>query len=524
MDAKRAKMQLVPPPVAKVTPTNDLKDERADCVVFVSDFATPSGLDAVDKAVADADAIDKSATSQFAVVPSAGVAGGRMVLSNTGPVTRDYDDVRRYSDAAQKGVKRALAAGARKPLLVVHYTAKGALQDLFANHIAVAVTGALAQCYVPLEVREDKTAPTWSATTAEELFVYSLDANTAATVAAIEAARSVSRDLCGGDPERMAPPKFAAYVQELFAGSNVKVTVKEKDDFSDEYPLLEAVARCSRVVERHHPRVVNLEYTGEGPIEKTLFFVGKGITYDTGGADIKAGGIMAGMHRDKGGASSVAGFLYLVSLLKPKNIRVVGKLAVVRNSVGADAYVADEIIHSRAGVRVRVGNTDAEGRMVMADVLCEAKEEALHAPSPHIFTMATLTGHAVRAYGDGYFAAMDNGPARAANIASTIAQKGLEWGDPAEISTVRREDFSFVKKTYLTEDVLQANNAASTNTARGHQYPAAFLTIASGLDKHGINSDQPLPYTHLDIAGSTKMWPTPVSGSPIPALAATFLM
>lgn len=68
-----------------------------------------------------------------------------------------------------------------------------------------------------------------------------------------------------------------------------------------------------------------------------------------------------GMSRDKCGAADVAGFLRVVSILKPKNLKVVGAMAMVRNSVGSNAYVADEIITSRAGVRIRVGNTDAEG-------------------------------------------------------------------------------------------------------------------------------------------------------------------
>ena len=66
--------------------------------------------------------------------------------------------------------------------------------------------------------------------------------------------------------------------------------------------------------------------------------------------------------------------LKIVDELKPSNVAVVGAMSMVRNSVGSDAYVADEIITSRAGVRVRVGNTDAEGRMAMADVLCKVPE------------------------------------------------------------------------------------------------------------------------------------------------------
>ena len=75
------------------------------------------------------------------------------------------------------------------------------------------------------------------------------------------------------------------------------------------------------------------------------------------------------MHRDKGGAAAVASFFYALTKMKPADIRVIGGMAMVRNSVGSEAYLADEIITSRAGVRVRVGNTDAEGRMAMVDVL-----------------------------------------------------------------------------------------------------------------------------------------------------------
>ena len=82
---------------------------------------------------------------------------------------------------------------------------------------------------------------------------------------------------------------------------------------------------------------------------------------------------MAGMSRDKCGSADVAGFMKVVSILKPTNVKVIGAMAMVRNSIGSDAYVADEIITSRAGVRLRVGNTDAEGRMAMVDVLAHMK-------------------------------------------------------------------------------------------------------------------------------------------------------
>lgn len=118
-----------------------------------------------------------------------------------------------------------------------------------------------------------------------------------------------------------------------------------------------------------------MRYNGSGPIEKTIYLVGKGVTYDTGGCDIKAGGVMAGMHRDKCGSAAVAAFLKVVDELRPANVNVVGAMAMVRNSVGSNAYVSDEIVTSRAGVRVRIGNTDAEGRMAMTDVICKVSTE-----------------------------------------------------------------------------------------------------------------------------------------------------
>ena len=72
-------------------------------------------------------------------------------------------------------------------------------------------------------------------------------------------------------------------------------------------------------------------------------------------------------------------------------------------------------------------------------------------------------------------------------------------------------------------EVLQCNNQGSSATARGHQFPAAFLARVSGLDKHGRNSEQPLRYTHLDIAGSAGDLPNQPSGRPIPALCQLFV-
>lgn len=89
-------------------------------------------------------------------------------------------------------------------------------------------------------------------------------------------------------------------------------------------------------MDRHAARVVFLTYEPPQAPKKNLFLVGKGVTYDTGGSDIKSGGIMAGMHRDKCGAAAVAGYFETLDKVKPQNLRVFGALAMVRNSIGTD--------------------------------------------------------------------------------------------------------------------------------------------------------------------------------------------
>merc|ERR1719334_1817493 len=122
----------------------------------------------------------------------------------------------------------------------------------------------------------------------------------------------------------MAAPRVEEYVRAAFQGTNVKVEVQKGQElFEREYPCLAAVNRCASTVPRHDGRVIWLTYKPEGTIKKTVYLVGKGITYDTGGADIKAGGVMAGMSRDKCGAAAAAGFMKTISEMKPPNVKVV---------------------------------------------------------------------------------------------------------------------------------------------------------------------------------------------------------
>ncbi|XP_065103472.1 putative aminopeptidase W07G4.4 [Paramisgurnus dabryanus] len=500
--------------------TSDCKDQNFDGIIVIarSFDQLPNELESLKAPLQDYSAVDCGLGEEVVVVKVPGLPGNRLVFASTGPVNRDYDDVRRFSDAASNGIKRALKAGIQRPLLVCPP------HNSYARNTLAAVLGALQTLYVPLEVRELKSSLHKVSTLGIWVKDQSQGEEIAKLAIALESGRFVCRDIGGSDPERMAAPRVAEYVQAVFKDSPVKVTVvSDLKTLEKEYPCLAAVNRCANTVPRHQARVIKLLYCGEGPIEQTLMLVGKGITYDTGGADIKAGGIMAGMHRDKCGSAAVAGFFQILAKLKPKHLKVVGAMAMVRNSVGSDCYVADELVVSRAGRTIRVGNTDAEGRMVMVDLLCEMKEQALKEVFPQLFTIATLTGHAIRAMGPNYSIIMDNGAAHRSGNALEWQKAGEVLGDLFEVSTIRREDYEFHKGKSEYEEILQSNNLPSSATPRGHQTPAAFLIMASGLDKHGVDSDKPLPYSHIDIAGSSGPFPGVPTGAPILAMATKYL-
>ncbi|KAF8567681.1 hypothetical protein P879_07720 [Paragonimus westermani] len=119
---------------------------------------------------------------------------------------------------------------------------------------------------------------------------------------------------------------------------------------------------------------------------------------------------------------------------------------------------------------------------------------------------------------------MDNGPARLKHVSQELQMSGDRISDLAEISTVRKEDFDFNKGQTEYEDILQCNNLPSSATPRGHQIPAAFLSMASGLDKHGLDSDKPLPFTHVDVAGSAAEIHVQATAAPLMMFASRYVL
>jgi leucyl aminopeptidase len=118
------------------------------------------------------------------------------------------------------------------------------------------------------------------------------------------------------------------------------------------------------------------------------------------------------------------------------------------------------------------------------------------------------------------FIVMDNGPANQSGHAKQLQQIGDNFGQPVEISRLHNEDFRFNKPHTAAADIRQAGNRPSVQTMRGHQIPCAFMIEASGLDKHGIHSKQPIKYSHFDMGSCEGEHPETSFPNPLLALVA----
>ena len=208
-------------------------------------------------------------------------------------------------------------------------------------------------------------------------------------VLALAEALYFGRDLINTPANDLGPAELEAAARELanaFGGS-VKIT-EGSGLLSDNFPMIHAVGRASD----RSPRLIDLRWGSEHVPKVTI--VGKGICFDSGGLDIKPSSAMALMKKDMGGAASALAFALLVMRAKlPMRLRVL--IPAAENSIGGNAYRPGDVLSSRNGMTVEVGNTDAEGRLVLADAISLAEEEA----PDYLVTIATLTGAARVALG-----------------------------------------------------------------------------------------------------------------------------
>jgi len=225
----------------------------------------------------------------------------------------------------------------------------------------------------------------------------------------------LARDLINTPTNDMGPNELEAAFRGLAAHYKAEINVVSGDDLRQNFPLVHTVGRASADA----PRLLEMRWGKKGHRKITL--VGKGVCFDTGGLDIKPASSMLLMKKDMGGAANVMGLALMIMDAKLKvDLRVI--VPVVENSISANAFRPGDIYRSRKGLTVQIDNTDAEGRLILADALAYADEDA----PDLLIDMATLTGAARVALGPDLppFFTDD------AELAQELTEASLETDDP----------------------------------------------------------------------------------------------
>jgi leucyl aminopeptidase len=213
-------------------------------------------------------------------------------------------------------------------------------------------------------------------------------ANRAYVTCAVEAA-CLSRDLVNTPAADMLPDHLEQAARDLAAAHDASFTVTAGDELlRANYPMIHAVGRASASA----PRLIDIKWGRASAPKVTL--VGKGVCFDTGGLDLKPASAMALMKKDMGGAATVLGLAHMIMTVKlPVRLRVL--IPAVENAVAGNAFRPGDVLATRKGATVEIGNTDAEGRLVLGDALTEAVNET----PALLLDFATLTGAARTALG-----------------------------------------------------------------------------------------------------------------------------
>ncbi|MCB5199918.1 leucyl aminopeptidase family protein [Loktanella sp. TSTF-M6] len=291
----------------------------------------------------------------------------------------------------------------------------------------------------------------------------------AARIEAIAAGEFLTRDLINTPASDMGPDELEQQARDLARQHGADITVTTGDDLlAANFPMIHTVGRAST----RAPRLIDLRWGNTGP---TLTLVGKGVCFDTGGLNIKPAGSMGLMKKDMGGAATTLGLAHMIMALG-LNIRLRLLIPAVENSISGNAFRPQDILTSRKGLTVEINNTDAEGRLVLADALALASEE-----SPDlIVSMATLTGAARVAVGPDlspFFTDDDT-------HAEALTASARAVADP-----VWRLPFHDPYETMIEPGIADLDNAPSGGMA-GATTAALFL-------RRFVDA----PYIHFDIYG-----------------------
>ncbi len=283
----------------------------------------------------------------------------------------------------------------------------------------------------------------------------------------------LARDLVDEPANILTPVRFAARMETL-SDLGCKVTILDQEAMQalDMNALL-GVSRGSR----NPPRMAIVEWNGGKEGDKPVAFVGKGVTFDTGGISIKPSASMEDMKGDMGGAAAVAGLMHALAGRKAK-ANVVGIVALVENMPDGDAQRPGDIVVSKSGQTIEIINTDAEGRLVLADALTHCIETF---DPKFVIDLATLTGAILVALGNHHAGLFSNDD----TLAEHITAAGIESNEKVWRLPLGPE----------YDKLIDTKNADMKNT--GGRY-AGSITAAQFLKRFVGET----PWAHLDVAGT----------------------
>jgi leucyl aminopeptidase len=245
----------------------------------------------------------------------------------------------------------------------------------------------------------------------------------------------------------------------------------------------------------HSPVLSHVTLKPKGKVKHKIALVGKGLTYDSGGLDIKVGGYMKSMKSDMGGAGTMFGVMKALAQMKLQHTEVHWISAFVENMVGGNAFKSDDVITSYSGQTIEVINTDAEGRLTLADALTFA---TLQDPDC-IIDAATLTGACIRAVSEHFTAMMGNDQ----TLIDALYKVCLE-----ESEKIVHTPMPEVLREQVQGDIADLLNLGKDAQVAGHITAGLFLSYF--VDQHQFRNSRleikdPKSYSwlHLDIAGSS---------------------
>jgi leucyl aminopeptidase len=391
-------------------------------------------------------------------LPAVGALSAPLIVAVGLGDSPDAEELRRAAGAAV----RTLAGSARVAL---------ALPAESADEAGAVAIGSLLGNYSYLRYR---TGNGQKAPVAEIILLTAAEvAETVRRAEALSEAVALVRDLVNTPPSDLSPEDFAEVAERVAAESKLDIEVLDEAALIEGgYGGIAGVGQGSV----NPPRLVRLAYS-HPEATKTVAFVGKGITFDTGGLSLKPADSMDWMKSDMGGAAAVLGALQAVAKLQPR-VNVIGYLPMAENMPSGTAQRPSDVISIYGGKTVEVLNTDAEGRLILADALVRAAEDG-----PDLLVdVATLTGAQLVALGTRTAGVMANDDDVREKVVSAAERAGeAAWGMP------------------LPAELRKGLDSAVADIANISAERWGGMLVAGVFLKEFIADD--LRWAHIDIAG-----------------------